>query len=207
MHDRQIDGKTYVFGNHGALWMNAMTWYDHETESIWSQPWGRALTGPLKGTQLKLLPYNLVPWGSWKANHPNTLALVVDEYARRVTPRDNFVLGVAIGDVARAYYYEDTADQIIINDVLNGIPIVVHTNPKTRVSHIFIRQLSDGTILNFTGDAETMTDDVTNSIWTPVRGLATDGELVGTGIREIPYISSYDWAWIDFYPHTNFWGD
>ena len=56
VHDRRIDGEAQIFGNQGALFMRAMTWWDHKTESIWSQPWGMAIDGPLEGTRLKLIP-------------------------------------------------------------------------------------------------------------------------------------------------------
>jgi len=185
-----------------------MTWYDHETNSIWSQPWGRALVGPLKGTQLRVLPFSLVPYGTWLAEHPDTLVLFTGggfgRYGRQ-SPRDDFVAGVAIGDVARAYPFDVLREQPVINDVLNGIPLVVHTNPETRSIHIFVRQLSDGTLLTFGGDGERMVDDQTGSIWDPVRGLATEGELIGQGLREIPYVSAFDWAWQDFYPESDFY--
>ncbi len=29
--------------------MRAMTWWDHETNSIWSQPWGMSIAGELEG--------------------------------------------------------------------------------------------------------------------------------------------------------------
>ena len=208
MHDRRIDGQTYTFGNHGALWMNAMTWYDHETSSIWSQPWGRALVGPLKGTQLQVLPFSLVPYGTWLAEHPGTLVLFTGggfgRYGRQ-SPRDDFVAGVAIGDAARAYPFDVLREQPVINDVLDGIPLVVHTNPETRSIHIFVRQLSDGTLLTFSGDGEQMVDDQTGSVWDPARGLAIEGELTGQGLREIPYVSAFDWAWEDFYPESDFY--
>ena len=75
VHDRRIDGEAHTFGNAGGLMMNAMTWWDHETESIWSQPWGRAIAGPLKGTELELIPSQLVPWKTWRETYPDTLAL------------------------------------------------------------------------------------------------------------------------------------
>jgi hypothetical protein len=34
-----------------------MTWWDWETQSIWSQPWGAAIDGELTGARLTLLPY------------------------------------------------------------------------------------------------------------------------------------------------------
>ncbi len=207
MHDRRIDGQTYTFGNHGALWMNAMTWWDHETGSIWTQPWGRALTGPLKGTQLRLIPFSLTPWGTWKAEHPDTLALQTEGFASCQSPTDNFVAGVAIGEAARAYHYDDLAEAVVIQDTLGGVPLVIHTQPDTRSIHIYVAQLADGTPLSFSGDAERLVDDQTGSVWDPARGLATEGELRGQALRELPWISSFDWAWVDFYPHTDFYGE
>ena len=75
MHDRRVSGEALVFGNQGGLFMNAMTWWDHASGSVWSQPWGRAIAGPLKGVELELLPSELVPWKTWRETHPNTLAL------------------------------------------------------------------------------------------------------------------------------------
>lgn len=185
-----------------------MTWYDHETGSIWTQPWGRALTGPLKGTQLKVLPFSLVPWSTWQADHPDTLVLHENGFfgAGRETPRNNFVAGVAIGEAARAYPFPIIREEPVINDALNGIPLVLHTNPETRSIHIFVRRLSDGTELTFSGDGQQLLDDQTGSTWDPARGIATDGELTGEGLREIPYVSSFDWAWLDFYPESDFYG-
>jgi hypothetical protein len=207
VHDRQIDDETYTFGNHGALWMNAMTWWDHETQSIWTQPWGRALEGPLKGTQLKLLPFSLVPWGTWVEEHPDTVILDEPGFYSQQPPSDDFVLGVAFGEVARAYPYPDVVEAGMINDELNGVPLMLHANPDTRAVHIFARQLPDGTVLTFTENGQALVDEQTNSTWDPVRGVATDGLLSGQGLREIPYVSSYDWAWLDFYPESDFYGD
>lgn len=207
MHDRRIDGETYVFGNHGALWMNAMTWYDHNTYSIWSQPWGRALSGKLEGTQLQLIPFNLVPWETWRAEHPNTLALKNEGYGPAEAVSDDFVVGLAMGDVARAYPFSLLQTEEVINDVMHDIPLLIHLEPETRSIHIFIRQLSDGTVLEFTMADDKLIDSETNSIWNPTRGLAIEGELSGQALRELPWISSYDWAWRDFYPQSDFYGE
>ena len=42
VHRRDLNGEVLVFGNQGALWGNAMTWWDHETGTVWSQPLGEA---------------------------------------------------------------------------------------------------------------------------------------------------------------------
>ena len=56
VHRREVNGETLVFGVQGALWMNAMTWWDHATGSIWSQPLGEAIAGPLRGETVQLVP-------------------------------------------------------------------------------------------------------------------------------------------------------
>ena len=56
VHVRTVDGKDEIFGNQGALFMNAMTWWDHTTGSVWSQAWGRSSKGPPKRTERGLRP-------------------------------------------------------------------------------------------------------------------------------------------------------
>jgi hypothetical protein len=58
--------------------MNAITWWDHETDSMWSQPWGWGIKGTHKGVELNLLPFQLTTWGSWGQDHPDTLVMVND---------------------------------------------------------------------------------------------------------------------------------
>ena len=65
-----------MFGNAGSLYKNGMTWWDHETKSIWSQPVGRAIEGELTGLELFLLPSELTTWANWLEKHPDTLLSV-----------------------------------------------------------------------------------------------------------------------------------
>ena len=114
VHRRPVDetGTTLVFGNQGALYQGAMTWYDHDSGSIWSQPLGMAIAGPAAGRTLSLLPSQLTTWQDWRAAHPDTLALVVDEPAppfRGRRPGPEHVVGVVVGDAAAAWPYERVA--------------------------------------------------------------------------------------------------
>lgn len=103
VHDRRIDGSARVFGNQAWLYMRAMTWWDRETGSIWSHPIGTALTGPLRGTKLRLLPSALVTWETRRAEHPKTLVLDEHSFALfRARPHDNFVIGIVLGEHVKA---------------------------------------------------------------------------------------------------------
>ncbi len=107
-HDRRLDGTTITFGNQGALYKGAMTWYDHDTGSIWAQPYGQAIAGPRAARTLARIPAQLTTWGEWQSAHPDTLALSVSEPAlpyRGRLPGEQHVVGIVIGDAAAAWPY------------------------------------------------------------------------------------------------------
>ena len=204
VHDRRIDGENHVFGNAGSLFMNAMTWYDHTNGSIWSQPWGRAIIGQYKGIELFLLPSQITTWSNWKAEHPYTLAMTND--VNRVGARQrfdsNFVIGLVIEDDAKAYYYTDVARTGVVNDFLGDLPVFIWAGNNN--FHAFVSRVGDKT-LTFQLDGDTLVDQETGSIWEITRGLATSGPLEGQSLQPVPSLSSYDWAWLDFYPDSEFY--
>ena len=112
-HERRLDAATPVFGNQGALYRGAMTWYDHATGSVWSQPLGAAIAGPQAGRRLALLPAQLTTWGQWRAAHPDTLALAEGGIPaapyRGPRPGEEHIAGIVIGDEAAAWPYPAVA--------------------------------------------------------------------------------------------------
>ena len=188
--------------------MNAMTWWDHETNSIWSQPWGTAISGPLKGTRLEMIPVSLTSWVSWKAEHPDTLALAVSGSffgGNRARPRDGFVVGVVLEEHAKAYPYTVATRERVINDAVGPHPVVVFADPETRNVRIYLRDTGDQ-VLTFVLRGEMLVDEQTGTVWDPERGLGQEGPLRGVLLKEIPYSSAFDWAWEDFYPDSLFYG-
>ena len=195
----------HTFGNAGALVMNAMTWYDHETQSVWSQPVGLAFRGPLKGTELELLPFQLITWSNWVENYPGTLVMVNDVNRLgniRQGFQPNFVIGLVINDQSKAYYYEDVEAAGVINDTLAGIPVLVWAENNEYTA--FIRQQGDQT-LTFKIENGLVVDQETGSVWDISRGLAKEGPLAGEGLQPVPNLSSFDWAFKDFYPQGDFY--
>jgi hypothetical protein len=201
VHDRRIDGETHIFGNAGGLFRNAMTWFDHSTQSTWSQPWGRAIEGSLKGVELFLLPSQLTTWASWRAEHPNTLVMINDisrlRFRQGFDP--DFVIGLILEDDAKAYYYEDVAATGVINDAFGEFSVVIWAANNN--FHAYLRQVDDQ-ILTFSTDGENLIDEETSSTWDVTRGLATDGPLKGESLQPVPSSTAFDWAWLDFYPHS-----
>ena len=127
--------------------MNAMTWWDHATRSVWSQPWGASIAGPLKGTSLRLIPASIVPWGTWLAEHPDTTIVANDldrEFYSSERAYDEFVIGVALQDAATAYRYSIAAEQRVINDVVGSFPVAVFVDPDTRDLRVYLRRVGAG---------------------------------------------------------------
>jgi hypothetical protein len=205
VHDRTVGGEELIFGNQGALFMNAMTWWDHKTESIWSQPWGRAIAGPLTGTELGLLPSQLVPWKTWRAQHPNTLALKASNLRLfRESFFSGYVIGVTLGDEATAYPYELAEEAGLINDSVGSYPVVVHVEAEDRSVHVYLRQVEDR-VLTFVQEGDNIVDQETGSSWALDRGLALEGPLAGQALRVAPYIPAFPDAWEDFYPASRWY--
>ena len=187
--------------------MRAMTWYDHETESVWSQPWGMAIAGPLEGTRLLQIPARIIPWDAWVTEHPDTMVLKTKSgpfNARRQYFTSGYVIGIALGENAKAYPFTPASKEGVINDFIGPLPVLVFADQQTKAAYSYLRKVNDQ-VLEFDLQEGILVDIQTGSVWNVARGIATDGPLRGQVLRSIPYITSYDWAWEDFYPHSEFY--
>ena len=197
-----------TLGNQGALFMRAMTWWDHETGSIWSQPWGAAIDGELKGARLKLVPAAIEPLQSWTDRHGDSLVLVVDSstHAGLLEPAkmiDFFVIGVTLGDAASAYRYSDVASAGVVNDRVGRQSIAVFAEAETGQINVFSASLPGEDLpLTFHHRGRRFVDAQTGSTWNQFTGRATAGPLEGRRLKRLAFVSSYDWAWEDFFPHS-----
>ena len=134
VHERRVDGNRVRFGNQGALYKGAMTWFDHGTGSVWSQPFGAAIAGPLAGHSLELIPSQLTTWGQWLVANPDSRVLVSDipsiPYSGR-RPGEDHVAGVVVGDQAVAWPYLSVLNTGSVAAEVGGIELVVKVDPET----------------------------------------------------------------------------
>ena len=73
--DRSVAGSELDFGVSGLLYRSDLLMYDRQTESLWSQIGARAVSGELVGRRLQLVRSAMMPWGDWRAAHPDTTVL------------------------------------------------------------------------------------------------------------------------------------
>lgn len=156
--DARLEGKKYLFGVSGKLYNSNVLIYDRETESLWSQIMREAVTGPMTGTKLTLLPLIHTTWEAWTSNYPNTevlsprtgfkrnygdspydsyesnqaLMFPVNHHDARLEQK-SWVLGVIINDKAKAYAFKGLRQKdSLIKDKVGGQEITVHYDEKNQ---------------------------------------------------------------------------
>ena len=183
VYDRRVGGSALTFGNQGALYQGAMTWYDHATGSVWSQPLGRAIAGARAGARLELIPSELTGWAQWVAAHPATLLLTTPEPSpafRGRRPGADHVAGIVIGESAAAWPYASLTTGEIIEGNVGGIPVALWRDAATGGIRATRLHRPDGSAMTPQTAADLMRD--------------------GPGRNELPVRLAYRSAWLKFYP-------
>jgi hypothetical protein len=141
---------------------------DDRTNTWWQQVNGRAILGPMKGKQLKLIPADSVSFETWRADHPDGRVLAPDpdveqrdgDYlptsweremasVRTVTPlpkKSSFtarqlVVGVKIDSVAKAWGLEDLQKARVQLDVLGSTPLMIVVAEDGKSVRVFDRRI------------------------------------------------------------------
>lgn len=157
-----VEGDRLEFGVSGLLYNNDLLMYDRNTDSLWSQMEGRAISGPLKGTYLEKIPVEHTTWRIWRERHPDTLVLsgetgfyrnygsspypAYDKSRRILFPLSNYdkryhpkemVIGIELGDKTKAYpFFELARGKIPLADTVNGKVLSVEYSAKDRSARI-----------------------------------------------------------------------
>lgn len=201
VHRRELNGRTLTFGNEGALYGNAMTWWDHETGSLWTQPLAEALVGELKGQRLELYPSTLTSWEDWQAIHPGTLALEIDTPLRRSGfDLDSMMVAVELGTAALAFPVPDLRVQGVINADVGGVPVAVVMQGESWA--VFNRVSLDQTLeLELTGGL--LRDAASGRTWDPFLGFSTNADVPQLAL--IPAFTVFPRDFSTFWPNGSVW--
>ena len=204
VHRRTVGEETLIFGVHGALLGNAMTWWDHSTGSIWTQPTGEAIAGPRKGERVDLLPSQFTSWGAWRDVHPNTQALDVPAGPSSFDLTD-FMIVVDFTAEAKAYSIPDLRRVGVVNDVVAGVPVAVVSDPadSTRWA-VYSRTLGEEVLeLDMVGGV--LVDRQTGSAFTAARGIGIDGPLGSEVLDRVAAFTSFPDDFPTFWPDGTVW--
>lgn len=150
-------GRALNFGVSGLLYNSDVLLYDRQSESLWSQILGKAISGPRRGTRLEQIPLEHTTWGDWRARRPHSLVMSRDTGYRRDygrspylgyadspriwfalshrdprRPAKEWVLGVEIDGVHRAYPFGELAKQPRVEERVAGRELVIGYDPEHR---------------------------------------------------------------------------
>ena len=163
--DAEADGRSRSFGVSGLLYNSDVLLYDRETESLWSQILGKAVSGRFMGTPLRPIPLEHTTWHDWQQRYPDTLVLSTNtgfgrDYNRnpyagyeksrelyfsvthsappRYHPKER-VLGLNANGVFKAYPYIELNRQAkrSFQDKINGQGYTIQWNPEHQAGRIF----------------------------------------------------------------------
>lgn len=218
-----------LFGLYNAV----MVMNDRETGSIWSHLGGEAVDGPMKGSQLEIIPLAQVTWERWLELHPDTLVLSNDtpfkgwysdtgigspglgpDFIASIVnwddrlPHNELVLGVTAEGAFRAYPLLVIIDSGgIINDTLADKPVVIFMDASSVFSIAFSREVN-GQVLQFenVGDEGLkIVDKKTGSTWN-LEGQAVTGPLEGETLSFVTSFITEWYGWSAYHPQTDIYG-
>jgi hypothetical protein len=230
VYARTINEQELSFGVSGKLIRNVLVMYDRQTESLWSQLLGEAVSGEMVGAKLEYLPSWQTTWGEWKREYPDTSALkknfrafrdpyssyyqsqspgVLGEYTidNRLEVKD-LVIGVSFGNQAIAYPLAALQREKVINDSIEGVDLLVVYETQSATSMVYDRLVGDH-LLTFSvveDDPQKIKDIETGSLWNSRTGKALDGPLDGLRLTRLKSTLIFWFGWKDFYQDTLVYG-
>ncbi len=204
VHRRELNGQELVLGNQGALWGNAMTWWDHDTGSIWSHPLGEAIAGPRKGERLELFPSTLTTWEAWQTAHPETEALDIEAWPTAFV-LDDMAVVVDLGTDSAAYDIPALREVGVVNDTVAGIDIAVVIDPTNDQRWAVFSRMLDTETVDLIATADGLTDRRSGTVFDPFLGVGRSGPLAEQSLNKLPAFTSFPDDYRTFFPQGRIW--
>ncbi len=149
---------------------NSAVYRDESEDGRWVQFLGQAVSGECTGESLEQIPVLATNWSAWSSAYPDTEALstagtpewdIFERYyfndrpglhregARdRRLPNKEIVLGVVVGDAAKAYPYRSLIEEPLVHEEVGREPVIVLLERISATAAAFSRIVA-GRVLTF----------------------------------------------------------
>ena len=181
-----------------------MTWWDHETGSIWSQPLGEAIVGPLKGSRLDVIPSTLTTWEAWQTAHPDTLALDVHAWSTAFELADMAVV-TDFGTETVAYSVPRLREKGLVNDVVAGVEVAVVIDPDSPQRWAVLSRRLDDRVVNLELTPDGLLDPESGTVFDPFLGTGRSGPLADLNLAKLPAFTVFREDYATFFPDGRTW--
>ena len=203
---------------------------DEQTGTYWQQITGLAVSGPLAGRYLKLVPADELTFALWKREQPggtvlNDVGRYAHDYAAKdwdakmaktptvlsyaqagLKPRD-LMLGVRAFGASRAIPYTAVLKEKLIEDRVGAEPILVVLGPDNRSVRVFQQRIAGSVTPQFyrINDGSKLLDADTGSEWN-FAGCAVAGKRKGLCLEQVDVIKDYWFDWRNYNAGTTVYG-
>ncbi|MDA1272697.1 MAG: DUF3179 domain-containing protein [Verrucomicrobia bacterium] len=168
--NRQVGNRTLAFGVSGLLHNSDVLMYDRQTDSLWSQLAMKSVSGSQVNTELEWLASEHLTWAAWKEKYPQGEVLSTQTGAQRnysgsayasyeqspdtmfpvpthraELPKKDWVVGVIVDGVARAYPLKSLPPGQTVRDENNSAALEITFHPATQLAEV--RRVESGEAL------------------------------------------------------------
>ncbi len=183
----RVGNTELTMGVSGLLYNSDVLLYDRQSDSLWSQMLARAVSGPMKGKRLTILPLVHTTWERWREAYPDTQVLSRKTGYRRDYERDPYSgyvdskgIWFPVSKRDPRYHPKERVLGVELDGKFKAYPFAELSRGDSSFSDSFA-----GKQLRIVYDAE------------------GESARVYHGETEIPAIISFWFAWYAFHPDTD----
>ena len=198
---------------------------DDQTGTFWQQISGRAISGPLAGSQLEAVHSDELSFALWHIEAPHgTVLKPLPKYANEYETKDwdvrmakvrtvldfpnsglqsrDLVLGVNAFGASRAYPVSGIFSAKVIEDRLGSEPILIVAGADSKSIRVFqARVAGQATAPEYYWTGDVLLDAETGSEWN-FNGCAVRGSRAGTCLKAVDALKDYWFDWRNYHPDT-----
>ena len=185
----EVAGTVSEFGVSGLLYNSDVLLYDRNTESLWSQILGEAVSGKMLGEKLHAIPIIHTTWRDWLSRHPQTQVLSTETGYSRDYSRNPYLgyeqsrqLFFSVKNIAPDNYHpKEQVFGLEINGVYKAYPFI----ELEKNGHSRFKDTVNGISVTINWDSTNQSVTLTNSSGVKIAG-----------------IQGFWFAWFAFHPDT-----
>lgn len=231
MWGREVNGLVLTFHLAGINNQNFLM-RDAETGTYWQQISGRAISGPLAGQSLTLIPSDELTFSLWKAEQPSGMVLKdVPEFASRYAAKNwdvkmkkqptvlnyaehglgarDLILGARVFGESRAWRFDQVIRERLVKDRVGPEPVLLVVGPDGQSVRAFRARLpATGSAEDFyrePGDGNPsgpVMIDSATGSHWNFQGCSIQGKAKGTCLERVEIIADYWFDWRHYNPNT-----
>ena len=206
---------------------------DEETGTYWQQISGLAVSGPLRGKRLTLVPFDELTLAEWRSEEPGgTVLRDVAQFAGDYAPENwdvrmrrapvvidfsehgmkgrDLLLGIQAFGASRAFLYDQVLKEKLVKDHVGSEPVLLVVGPDDQSVRVFRDRISGVAgapdFYRMAGKPGVLLmDSATGSEWN-FQGCAVSGSAQGACLERVTAIKDYWFDWRNFNPETTIYG-